>query len=83
MKTTARKVKTTIFVATKLAYPNRLRIERILDIKKTKLFLNHNLCPYYMIFYGMVKDWAKEDLINSFWVSNGTIRNSQFLSQYQ
>ena len=34
MKTTARKVKTTIFVATKLAYPNRLRIERILDIKK-------------------------------------------------
>ena len=51
--------------------------------KKTKLFLNYNLCPYYMIFYGMVKDWAKEDLTDSFWVSNKTMRNSQFLSQYQ
>ena len=47
--------------------------ERVMIIKKTKIFLNQNLCSYYRMLYGKVKELAKEGLIDSFWISNRTI----------
>ena len=39
-----------------------------------KIFINHSLCPYYRKLYGMVKYLSNEGLIDSFWISNGTIK---------
>ena len=47
--------------------------DRVLVIKKLKLFLNQSLCPYYRMLYGRVKELAREGLINLFWISNETI----------
>ena len=55
-------------------YPNRSRIERTLVIKKPKLFLSQSLCSYYRMLYGRVKELAREGLIDSFWISNGTVK---------
>ena len=46
-----------------------------------KIFINQSLCPYYRKLYGLVKDLSNEGLIDSFWISNGTIKireSSQF-----
>ena len=42
--------------------------------KIRKIFINQSLCPYYRKLYGPVKDLSNEDLIVSFWISNGTIK---------
>ena len=68
MTTPARKTITRTVVPTRLVYLNRLRIERILVIKKTKLFLNQSLWPYYRMLYGRVKELAREGLVASFWI---------------
>ena len=52
------------------------------SIKKLKLFLNQSLCPYYRLLYGRVKELARDDLIDSFWISNGTIKMKE-LSESQ
>ena len=39
-----------------------------------KIFINQGLCLYYRELYGLVKDLSKEGLINSFWISNDTIK---------
>ena len=39
-----------------------------------KIFINQSLCPYYRKLYGLVKDLSNEGLIDSFWISNGTIK---------
>ena len=39
-----------------------------------KIFINQSLCLYYRKFYGLVKDLSHEGLIDSFWISNGTIK---------
>ena len=41
---------------------------------KRKIFINQSLCPYYGKLYGMVKDLNNEGLIDSFWITNGTIK---------
>ena len=41
---------------------------------KRKIFINQSLCPYYRKLYGMVKDLNNEGLIDSFWITNGTIK---------
>ena len=38
-----------------------------------KIFINQSLCPYYRRLYGLVKDLSNKGLIDSFWISNGTI----------
>ena len=81
MKTPAMKITTRILVLTRLVYRNRLTIERILVIK-SKLFLNHSLCPYYRMLHVRVKELAKQGLIDSFWISNGTIKMKE-LSESQ
>ena len=43
---------------------------------KRKIFINQSLCPYYRKLYGMVKDLNNEVLIDSFWITNGTIKIS-------
>ena len=43
---------------------------------KRKIFINQSLCPYYRKLYGMVKDLNNEGLIDSFWITNGTIKIS-------
>ena len=40
---------------------------------KRKIFINQNLCPQNRKLYGMVKDLNNEGLIDSFWITNGTI----------
>ena len=52
------------------------------SIKKLKLFLNQSLCPYYRLLYGRVKELARDNLIDSFWISNGTIKMKE-LSESQ
>ena len=39
-----------------------------------KIFINQTLCQYYRRLYGLVKDMNNESLIDSFWISNGTIK---------
>ena len=39
-----------------------------------KIFINQSLCSYYRKLYGLVKALSNEDLIDSFWISNGTIK---------
>ena len=39
-----------------------------------KIFINQTLCPYNRRLYGLVKDLSNESLIDSFWISNGTIK---------
>ena len=41
---------------------------------KRKIFINQSLRPYYRKLYGMVKDLNNEGLIDSFWITNGTIK---------
>ena len=41
---------------------------------KRKIFINQSLCPYYRKLYGVVKDLNNEGLIDSFWITNGTIK---------
>ena len=50
--------------------------------KKPKLFFNQSLCPYYRMLYGRVKELAREGLVDSFWISNGTIKMKE-LSESQ
>ena len=50
--------------------------------KKPELFLNQSLCPYYRMLYGRVKELAREGLVDSFWISNGTIKMKE-LSESQ
>ena len=42
--------------------------------KIRKIFINQSLCPCYRKLYGPVKNLSNEDLIVSFWISNGTIK---------
>ena len=42
-----------------------------------KIFINQSLCSYYRRLYDMVKDLSNEGLIDSFWISNGTIKIRQ------
>ena len=41
---------------------------------KRKNVINQSLYLYYRKLYGMVKDLNNEGLINSFWITNGTIK---------
>ena len=41
---------------------------------KRIIFINQSLCPYHRKLYGMVKDLNNEGLIDSFWISKGTIK---------
>ena len=50
--------------------------------KKPKLFLNQSLCPYYRMLCGRAKELAREGLIYSFRISNGTIKMKE-LSESQ
>ena len=78
MKTPARKTITIIVEAARLVYLNRLRIKNFSN-KKPKLFLNQSLYPYYRMLYGKVKELAREGLVDSFWISNGTIKMKELL----
>ena len=44
------------------------------NTNKRKIFIDQSLCPYYRKLYGMLKDLNNEDLIDSFWIANGTIK---------
>ena len=39
-----------------------------------KIFINQSLCSCYRKLYGLVKVSSNEGLIDSFWISNGTIK---------
>ena len=41
---------------------------------KKNIFINQSLCSYYRKLYGMVKDLNNEGSIDSFWITNGTIK---------
>ena len=41
---------------------------------KRKIFINQSFCLYYRKPYGMVKDLNNEGLMDSFWITNGTIK---------
>ena len=41
---------------------------------KRNIFINQSLCSYYRKLYGMVKDLNNEASIDSFWITNGTIK---------
>ena len=57
MKTPGRKVITRILVATRLVYPNRLRIKKNFSCIKPKLFLNQSI--YYRMLYGGLNNWLE------------------------
>ena len=41
---------------------------------KRKIFSNQSLCPYCRKLYSVVQDLNNEGLIDSFWITNGTIK---------
>ena len=41
---------------------------------KRKIFINQSLCPYCRKLYSVVQDLNNEGLIDSFWITNGTIK---------
>lgn len=45
--------------------------------KNIKILSNQGLCPYYRILYGRVKDLAREGVVDSFYISNETIKMKQ------
>ena len=42
--------------------------------RSRKIFINQSLCPNYRKLYSLVKDLNNEGLIDSFWISNVTIK---------
>ena len=69
------------FTNRKNAYEARSRHAEIRNLDKAsvglpecKLYLNESLCPYYGMLLGKLKLLHKLKKINSFWVSNGSVR---------
>ena len=63
-----------IIVTARLVYLNRLRIERIAVIENLSILKPEPLSLLYRMLYGRVKKMAREGWIDSFWISNGTIK---------
>ena len=53
---------------------HKLRSINLYDDDNTDTNNNQSLCQYYRKLYGMAKDSNNEGLIDSFWISNGTIK---------
>ena len=42
--------------------------------KNRKISIYQSVCIYYRKLYGLLRDLSNEDLIDSFWISNGTLK---------
>jgi hypothetical protein len=49
-----------------------INLEKI-GLQNVKLYINNNLCPYYKLLWSKSKNLYDTNIINRFWVFNGTI----------
>ena len=42
--------------------------------RNRKISIYQSLCRYYRKLYGLLRDLSNEDLIDSFWILNGTLK---------
>lgn len=52
-----------------------------LKINKSKVFINTNLCPYYKFLMGKVSGLFKNEMIEKYWIYNGTVNILELRSE--
>ena len=60
------------FSSVQVSVSEQVKDRKNFSNKSPKLFLKQSLSRYYRMLYGRVKELAREGLIDSFWISNGT-----------